>query len=71
VIKGSSAWFPPIHPKIKKLAINNQKKNLIIGLKALLRILEISRIGNAKNIRIAANIPTTPNNLSGIDLKIA
>lgn len=70
-MKGSSAWLPPIQPNKKKLAINNQKKNLLIGLKALLLILDTSTIGNNKGTNIAPNIAITPPNLSGIDLKIA
>jgi hypothetical protein len=56
---------------MKKSTTKNQKNNFINGLNWLPLILDVSVIGNTNKINNDANIPTTPNNLLGIDLKIA
>jgi len=45
--------------------------NFIIGLNWLPLILDVSNRGIANKINNEENIATTPNNLSGMDLKIA
>jgi hypothetical protein len=69
--KGDSGCWLPIHIKMKKLATNTQNINLIKGLNWLPLILEVSIKGIANNISKEPNIAKTPNNLLGIDLKIA
>ena len=70
-MKGSSTCLPPNTINIKKLATNPKKKNLLIGLNC--NPLYLPRSNKGKNIiaKIALNIAITPNNLLGIDLKIA
>ena len=68
---GLSGCWLPTHNKIKKLAENTQNINLIIGLNWLPLTLDVSNRGIANKINKEANIATTPNNLLGIDLKIA
>jgi hypothetical protein len=48
-----------------------KKKNLENTLKVLPLTTLLSVNGKTNNTKIAANIRITPNNLSGIDLKIA
>ena len=69
--KGELGCIDPIHNNIEKTTANTQKKNLLIGLNWFPLILEVSLIGNTKRINKEANIAITPNNLLGIDLKIA
>ena len=68
---GSTGCCDPIHNNIMNTVIWIQKKNLEIGLNWFPLILEVSAIGIIKYINKAANIAITPNNLSGILLKIA
>jgi hypothetical protein len=56
---------------MKKLDTNTQNMNFIIGLNWLPLNLEVSNKGIAAKINNEANIARTPNNLLGIDLKIA
>ena len=70
-MKGASTCWLPSHIKIKKLAINVQKKNLDNGLNLLPLIVEKSKIGKNNKINNEPNIANTPNNLLGIDLNIA
>jgi len=51
--------------------LQEQKAALLKGLNCIPLDLLTSVIGNSNNIRIAANIAITPNNLLGIDLNIA
>jgi hypothetical protein len=67
----ASTWQLPNHIKIKKLKANNQKAKICNGLYVLPLILLVSTKGKINNINIATNILITPNNLLGIDLKIA
>jgi hypothetical protein len=68
---GSVGCWLPIHIKMIKLTIKDQKKNFIAGLKAMLLILERSVKGRINSINNDPNIAITPNNLLGIDLNIA
>jgi hypothetical protein len=68
---GLSGCWLPIQIKTPKFAENTQNINLIIGLNWLPLTLEVSNNGIANKINREANIATTPNNLFGIDLKIA
>jgi len=70
-INGDSTCLAPNCIKIKKLATNTKKAALLKGLNCIPLDLLTSVIGNSNNIRIAANIAITPNNLLGIDLNIA
>jgi hypothetical protein len=70
-INGDSTCLAPNCIKIKKLATNTQKTILFKGLNCIPLNLLKSLIGNISKIRIAENIAITPNNLLGIDLKIA
>ena len=70
-INGDSTCLAPNCIKIKKLATNTKKAALLKGLNCIPLDLLISVIGNSNKIRIAENIAITPNNLLGIDLKIA
>jgi hypothetical protein len=70
-MNGSSTWHAPKYINTKKLAVNTQKANRINGRNCAPRIRDVSRIGIANRISNAANIATTPNNLLGIDRKIA
>jgi hypothetical protein len=67
----ASTWQLPNHINIKKLNANNQKAKICNGLYVLPLILLVSTKGKISNINIATNILITPNNLLGIDLKIA
>ena len=57
--------------KTKKLATNNQKAILLKGLNCRPLYLPKSVTGSNIIANIALNIAITPNNLLGIDLKIA
>jgi hypothetical protein len=54
-----------------KSATKNQKKILAIGLNCILLTLAVCTCGIANNTNKDANKAITPNNLSGIDLRIA
>ena len=56
---------------MKKFTTKNQKANFIAGLKLEPLILDKSVIGNTNNINNEPNMAKTPNNLLGIDLRIA
>jgi hypothetical protein len=71
VINGSSTCLPPNTINIRKLATNTKKKNLLIGLNCKPLDLPKSNKGNNIIAKIALNMAITPNNLLGIDLKIA
>lgn len=70
-IKGDSTCFAPNCIKIKKFATNTKKAILLKGLNCIPLKLDKSVKGNINNAKIAENIAITPNNLLGIDLKIA
>lgn len=70
-IKGSSTCLAPICIKIKKLATKTKKAILLKGLNCKPLDLPKSTKGKANIIKIALNIAITPNNLLGIDLRIA
>lgn len=70
-MNGSSTWHAPKYISTKKLAVNTQKANRINGRNWAPRIRDVSSRGIANKINKAANIATTPNNLLGIDRKIA
>jgi hypothetical protein len=69
--KGEVGCWLPIHINIIKSTTRIQNKNLLRGLNWFPLILEVSEIGKIKKINKATNIAITPNNLLGIDLKIA
>jgi len=71
MIKGGSGCWAPINNKIKKLTKKAQRPILIAGLNWLPLILDKSNKGNNNNINKEPNIANTPNNLLGIDLRIA
>jgi len=71
VTYGSLGCWEPIHIKMKKSTTKNQKANFIAGLKLLPLILDKSVKGKTNNINNEPNMAKTPNNLLGIDLKIA
>jgi hypothetical protein len=54
-----------------KSTTKNQKANFIAGLNCEPLFLDKSVKGRTNKINNEPNIATTPNNLSGIDLKIA
>ena len=60
-----------MYPKNKQLAMNNIESNAPKGLKTKLRIEGLLRKGNKNKNNMLANKHKTPDNLSGIDLKIA
>ena len=70
-INGDSTCLAPNCINIKKLATKVQKKNLDKGLNCKPLDLPKSVIGNKTKANKALNIARTPNNLLGIDLKIA
>jgi hypothetical protein len=70
-IKGDSTCLAPNCIKTKKLATNIKKAILLKGLNCKPLDLPKSAYGNNIIIKIEAIIATTPNNLFGIDLKIA
>jgi hypothetical protein len=70
-INGDSTCFAPNCIKIKKLATNTKNTILLKGLNCIPLYLDKSVIGIINNINNAENIAITPNNLLGIDLKIA
>jgi hypothetical protein len=70
-MKGDSTCLAPNCINIKKFATNTQNINLLIGLNCKPLDLPKSVIGKINIINIAPNIVITPNNLLGIDLKIA
>jgi hypothetical protein len=70
-MKGDSTCLAPNWNNIIKLATNIQKKSLLTGLNCKPLDLPKSVIGKINITNIALNIAITPNNLSGIDLKIA
>ena len=61
----------PMNINTKKLATNNQKAHRISGRNWLPRTREVSTHGIANKIRRELNIASTPNNLLGIDRRIA
>ena len=64
--------MPPIHPNKMQTTTKIQKKNLKKGLNVPALIIVFFIIyGNNINIIIDNAIAIKPNNLSGIDLKIA
>jgi hypothetical protein len=71
VINGFSTCLAPNDINIKKLLINVKKNILFNGLNCIPLNLEKSTNHKINNIKIAKNIAITPNNLLGIDLKIA
>jgi hypothetical protein len=71
IINGSSTWQAPNFIKIKKLTVNTQKKNLLIGLNWNPLDLPRSENGSINKAKIAAIMDTTPKILLGIDLNIA
>lgn len=70
-INGDSTCFAPNCIKIKKFATNTKKAILLKGLNCIPLILDKSVKGITSKANIAENIAITPNNLLGIDLKIA
>ena len=70
-INGDSTCLAPNCIKIKKFATNIKKANLLKGLNCIPLSLDKSEKGMINNAKIAENIAITPNNLLGIDLKIA
>jgi len=70
-IYGASACRPPMAIKIKNVATKPKKIILEKGVNSLPLVLEKSVKGNTSNINREANIAITPNNLLGIDRKIA
>jgi hypothetical protein len=70
-INGDSTCFAPNCINIKKFATNMKKAILLKGLNCIPLNLDKSEKGIINNAKIAANIAITPNNLLGIDLKIA
>ena len=70
-INGSSTCLAPNCINIKKLDTKPQKANLDKGLNC--EPLDLPKAVKAKTIiiKMALNIAITPNNLFGIDLKIA
>jgi len=56
---------------VKKLTTNIKKKILLNNLNCIPLDLPKSTKGKTNNINNALNIAITPNNLFGIDLKIA
>ena len=68
---GSSTTCPPIYVNITKSATNTQNITLLIGLNCLLLIGLCSINGITNNTNNDANNAKTPNNLFGIDRKIA
>ena len=70
-INGDSTCLAPNHIKVKKFTTNAQKKNLLIGLNWKPFLIPRSVKGKANIATKAPNIAITPNNLLGIDLKIA
>jgi hypothetical protein len=70
-INGDSTCFSPNCIKIQKLPIKIKNAILLRGLNCIPLDLDKSVNGIANKIRIAENIAITPNNLLGIDLKIA
>jgi len=71
LIKGNSTTDCPNQPKHKVTQRNNTKFKKCKGLNIPERILDVSKNGSAKKIKIATPIVITPPNLSGIVLKIA
>lgn len=69
--KGELGCSLPIHINIKNTTTKVQNANFIKGLNWLPLILDVSVNGNINKINNEENIPTTPNNLLGIDLNIA
>lgn len=70
-INGSSTCLAPNCINIKKLATKPQKTNLDKGLNCEPLDLPMSVKANIIMIKIALNMAITPNNLLGIDLKMA
>jgi hypothetical protein len=70
-MKGDSTCLAPNCIKTKKLATKIKKTILLKGLNCNPLDLPKSVTGKIVIITKAANIVTTPNNLLGIDLKIA
>jgi hypothetical protein len=70
-MKGDSTCFAPNCINIKKLAINIKNTILLKGLNCNPLNLDKSVNGIVNRASIAASIAITPNNLLGIDLKIA
>jgi hypothetical protein len=70
-MKGDSTWHAPNFIKIKKFTTKAQNAILLKGLNWNPLDLPKSVIGNSMMANIALNIAITPNNLLGIDLKIA
>ena len=70
-IKGLSTWQAPNFIKIRKFATNTQNTILLSGLNWKPFDLPKSVIGSNIIAKIALNMAITPNNLLGIDLKIA
>ena len=68
---GCSTGHPPICVNKKKFAIKNQYANCDNGLNCILLIDDVCTNGNANNTNNDAANANTPNNLSGILLKIA
>jgi hypothetical protein len=68
---GVSGCFAPIQINIMKSTTKNQNANFIAGLNWLPLILERSVNGSTNKINNDENIAITPNNLLGIDRKIA
>ena len=66
VIKGNSTTSCPTQPKIKQSDKKNQNKTQWNGLKKLLRVKELSKIGITNKNTIASTIKTTPPYLLGI-----
>jgi hypothetical protein len=70
-IYGVSTCLPPRTINVKKFATKIQNITFDAGLNVNPRTLERSKTGKAKRAKIAANIKITPNNLLGIERKIA
>jgi len=70
-MKGVSGVCWPIYPSNKKSKTNNQKKIWCKGRYKEDRIAEVLINGSVNKTKIDANNATTPNNLLGIDRKIA
>jgi len=70
-MKGDSTCFAPNCISIKKFATNTKNAILLKGLNCIPLKLDKSVKGITSKANIAENIAITPNNLLGIDLKIA
>lgn len=71
VTNGSSTGWPPIHVKIRVLAMKAQKKSLVIGRNMRLRCFDVWRMGIRNRITMEERRARTPPSLLGIERRMA